>query len=201
MAPVKVLVGRLVFFFMKILDYLLSFTGIKLVPVNLQSVLRGLSPEELEESRDPTIAGLLGLFVDCVEKARPEHLDVVGRILFKETLRDILRKRVGIKKTLAEHPDILQVSEPFRHLTKKKNLCTHSQALWWSRDDGMAWKHFPRYWPCVREILRCPMDSRHKRPVTRSFDILLDISWTCGWTNSGVVGNLRRSDSHVTSLM
>ena len=119
MAPVKVLVGRLVFFLMKILDYLLSFTGIKLVSVNLQSVLRGLSPEELEESRDPTIAGPLGLFVDCVEKARPEHLDVVGRILFKETLRDILRKRVGIKKTLAEHPDILHVSEPFRHLTKK----------------------------------------------------------------------------------
>ena len=156
MTPVKVLVGRLVFFLMKILDYLLSFIGIKLVPVNIQSVLYGLSPEELEESRDPTIAGPLGLFVDCVEKARPEHLDVVGRILFKETLRDILRKRVGIKKTLAEHPDILQVSEPFRF---KKKICTHSQALWWSCDDGMALKHFPRYWPCVREILRFPMDS------------------------------------------
>ena len=152
MAPVKVLVGRLVFFLMKILDYLLSFIGIKLVPVNLQSVLRGLSPEELEESRDPMLAGPLGLFVDCVEKARPEHLDVVGRILFKETLRDILRKRVGIKKTLAEHPDILQVSEPFRHLTKK-NLYTFSSVMielvmtaWHgniSRVNGPVWGKYP----------------------------------------------------------
>ena len=31
-------------------------------------------------------------------------------------------------------------------------------------------EHFPRYWPFVKGIHPWPMDSPHKRPVTRSFD-------------------------------
>ena len=29
-------------------------------------------------------------------------------------------------------------------------------------DDVIKWKHFPRYWPCVRGIHRWPVDSLHK---------------------------------------
>ena len=92
------------------IDYILGLLGIKLVPINMRSVLRGLSPEELEESRDPMIATPLGLFVDCLEKASPKDLDVVSRMVFKEIVQSILRKRAGIKRTLDEHPEILDVS-------------------------------------------------------------------------------------------
>ena len=34
-------------------------------------------------------------------------------------------------------------------------------------DDVIKWKHFPRYWPFVREI--------HRSPVTRSFDVFFDL--------------------------
>ena len=45
----------------------------------------------------------------------------------------------------------------------------------WSHDDVIKWKHFPRYWPFVRGIHRSPVNSPHKRPVTRSFDIYFDL--------------------------
>ena len=38
-------------------------------------------------------------------------------------------------------------------------------------DDVIKWKHFPRYWPFVRGIHRSPVNSSHKRPVTRTFDV------------------------------
>ena len=40
-----------------------------------------------------------------------------------------------------------------------------------SHDDGIKWKHFPRYWPFVRGIHRSPS----QRPVTRSFDVFFDM--------------------------
>ena len=42
-------------------------------------------------------------------------------------------------------------------------------------DDVIKWKHFPRYWPFVREIHRSPVNSPIQRPVTRSFDIFFDL--------------------------
>ena len=43
-------------------------------------------------------------------------------------------------------------------------------------DDVIKWKHFPRCWPFVRGIHRCPVNSLPaKRPVTRSFDIFFDL--------------------------
>ena len=40
----------------------------------------------------------------------------------------------------------------------------------------MTWKCFPHYCPFVTWIHRSLVDSPHKRPVTRTFDISLDIS-------------------------
>ena len=42
-------------------------------------------------------------------------------------------------------------------------------------DDAIKWKHFPRYWPFVRGIHRSPVNSPHKVPVTRSFDVYFDL--------------------------
>ena len=42
-------------------------------------------------------------------------------------------------------------------------------------DDVIKWKHFPRYWPFVRGIHRSPVNSPHKGPVTRSFDVFFEL--------------------------
>ena len=41
-----------------------------------------------------------------------------------------------------------------------------------SSDDVIKWKHFPRYWPFVREF---PGEFHTQRPVTRSFDVFFDL--------------------------
>ena len=58
-------------------------------------------------------------------------------------------------------------------------------------DDVIKCNHFPRYWPFVRGIHRSTVNSPHKRPVTRSFDVFFDLhsnkrlgkqwrGWWCG---------------------
>ena len=42
--------------------------------------------------------------------------------------------------------------------------------------DVMKWKHFKHYWPFVRGIHRSPVDSLHKGPVIRHFDVSFDVS-------------------------
>ena len=46
---------------------------------------------------------------------------------------------------------------------------------WPSHDDVMKWNYFSRYWPFVRGTHRSPVDSPHKAPVTRTFDVSFDI--------------------------
>ena len=41
--------------------------------------------------------------------------------------------------------------------------------------EAIKWKHFLRYWPFLRGIYRSPVNSLHKGPVTRSFDIFFDL--------------------------
>ena len=41
-------------------------------------------------------------------------------------------------------------------------ICNHHQVLWHLHDDVIKWKHFPCYWPFVREIHRWPVDFPHK---------------------------------------
>ena len=39
---------------------------------------------------------------------------------------------------------------------------TYWRCSWWSHDNVIKWKHFPRYWLCVRGIHRLPVNSPHK---------------------------------------
>ena len=56
---------------------------------------------------------------------------------------------------------------------------------------------FSRYWPFVRGIHRWPVNSPHKRPVTRSFDFFsLICTWINGWINNGEAGDLRCHRTH-----
>ena len=42
-------------------------------------------------------------------------------------------------------------------------------------DDVIKWKHFSRYWLFVRVIHLSPVNSPHKRPVTRSVHVFFDL--------------------------
>ena len=52
-----------------------------------------------------------------------------------------------------------------------------TEMVWYTviHDDVIKWKHFPRYWPFVRGIHRGPVNSPHKWPVTRNFDVFLNL--------------------------
>ena len=50
-----------------------------------------------------------------------------------------------------------------------------SNAVSSGHDHVIKWKHLPRYWPFVRGIHRSPVNSPHKWPVTRSFDVFFDL--------------------------
>ena len=70
-------------------------------------------------------------------------------------------------------------------------------------DGAIKWKHFPHNWPFVREIHRSPVNSPHKRPMTRSFDVFFDLnkrlskqSW--GWWFETLARPLWRHCNDVT---
>ena len=52
----------------------------------------------------------------------------------------------------------------------------------WHHYDVIKWKHFPRYWPFVREIHRSPVSSPHKGQWR---------GWIHGWVNYGEARDLR----------
>ena len=56
-------------------------------------------------------------------------------------------------------------------------------------DDAIKWKHFPRYWPLVRE---------NTGPVTQSFDVFFDLHLKKkGCVNHREFSDLRRHRAHV----
>ena len=63
---------------------------------------------------------------------------------------------------------------PQEHRDMQHAVYTHI-SLSFFHDDVIQWKYFPRYWPFVRGIHRSSVNSPHKRPVTRSFDVFFDL--------------------------
>ena len=68
--------------------------------------------------------------------------------------------------------------------------------VWTSHDDVIKWKHFPRYWPFVREIHRSPMNSPHKGQWRGALMYSLICAWINGWVNNRETGDLRRNRAH-----
>ena len=73
--------------------------------------------------------------------------------------------------------------------------------LWWwwckyTHDDVIKWKHFPRYWPFVREIHRSPVNSPHKGQWRGALKFSLICAWINAWVNNGEAGDLRRYRAH-----
>ena len=57
-------------------------------------------------------------------------------------------------------------------------------------------KHFPRYWPFVREIHRSPMNSPHKGQWRGALMFSLICVWINGWVNNRESGDLKRQWAH-----
>ena len=67
---------------------------------------------------------------------------------------------------------------------------------WHCHDDVMKWKHFPRYWPCVRGIHRSPVNSPHKGQWRGALMFSLICVWINSWVNNRETGDLRRHCAH-----
>ena len=63
-------------------------------------------------------------------------------------------------------------------------------------DDVIKWKHFPRYWPFVREIHRSPVNSPHKSLWRGALMFSLICVWINDWANNRETGDLRRYRAH-----
>ena len=69
-------------------------------------------------------------------------------------------------------------------------------------DDVIKWKHFPRYWPFVRGILRSPVNSLHKGQWRGALMFTLICARINGWVNNREAGEARaisRATPIVTS--
>ena len=68
-------------------------------------------------------------------------------------------------------------------------------------DDAINWKHFPRYWPFVREINRLLVNSPHKGQWRGALMFSLICAWENGWANQKDAGNLRRHRTHYDVIV
>ena len=70
-----------------------------------------------------------------------------------------------------------------------------------THDDVIKWKHFPRYWPFVREIHRFPVNSPHKDQWRGALMFSLICVWINGWVNNRVAGDLRCHRAHYDVIV
>ena len=68
-------------------------------------------------------------------------------------------------------------------------------------DDVIKWKHFTRYWPFVRGILRSPVNSPHKGQWRGALMFTLICARINGWVNNGEAGDLRRNRAHYDVII
>ena len=73
-----------------------------------------------------------------------------------------------------------------------RSITDDSTACWTVHDDVIKWKHFQRYWPFVRGILRWQVNSPHKGQWHEALVFSLICAWTNGWANHRNADDLRR---------
>ena len=87
------------------------------------------------------------------------------------------------------------------HWTKLQcNVRQNPKGVPW-HDDVIKWKHFPRYWPFVRGILRSPVNSPHKGQWRGALMFSLIFIWIYGWVNNREAGDLRRHRAHYDVIV
>ena len=92
------------------------------------------------------------------------------------------------------------------HFQLKINIphlgCPHELlSVFYTHDDVIKWKHFPRYWPFVRGIHRSPVNSPHKGQWRGALMFSLICSRITGWVNNREAGDLRRHHAHYDVIV
>ena len=67
--------------------------------------------------------------------------------------------------------------------------------------DVIKWKHFPRYWPFVREIHRSPVNFPHKGQWRGALMFTLICARMNDWVNNREAGDLRRYLAHYDVIV
>ena len=78
---------------------------------------------------------------------------------------------------------------------------TAGRISYWRHDDVIKWKHFPRYWPFVREIHWSPVNSQHKGQWCRTLMFSLICARINCWVNNREAGDLRRHRAHYDVIV
>ena len=68
-------------------------------------------------------------------------------------------------------------------------------------DDVIKWKHFPRYWPFVREIHRYPVNSPYKGQWRGAVMFSLSCVWIIGWENNREAVDMRWYRAHYDAFV
>ena len=82
------------------------------------------------------------------------------------------------------------------HRQKPHRAICQDTVTFFIHDDVIKWKHFPRYWPFVREIHRYPVNSPHKVQWRGALMFSVICVWINGWVNNREAGDLRRYRAH-----
>ena len=77
-------------------------------------------------------------------------------------------------------------------------ICANHPAIY---DDVIKWRHFPRYWPCVLEIHRSPVNSTRKGQWRGALMFSLICAWSNRWANNGENWDLRRLCGHYQVIV
>ena len=70
------------------------------------------------------------------------------------------------------------------------------EVWFYSHDDIIKWKYFPRYRPFVRGIHRSPVNFPHKGQWRGALMFSLICAWINGWVNKREAGDWRRHRAH-----
>ena len=70
-----------------------------------------------------------------------------------------------------------------------------------NHDDVIKWKHFPRYWPFVREIHQSLVNFPHKGQWHGALMFSLICAGMNGWVNNCNAGDLRRHRAHYDVIV
>ena len=87
------------------------------------------------------------------------------------------------------------------NIAPRRDISIPSSLFSCDHDDVIKWKHFPRYWPFVREIQRSPVNSPHKGQWRGALMFSLICTRINGWINSCEAGDLRRHHAHYDVIV
>ena len=138
-----------------------------------------------------------------------KYVIIFSLTLYYDQARDVMYRCNMIPETsLGQAPEIrcgfLALTNPVLNILFGSkwlffifaNTITCAQQLYYFYEDGIKWKHFPRYWPFVRGIRRSMMNSPHKVQWRGALMFSLISLWINAWVNNREAGDFRRHRTH-----